>query len=39
LGYIPKTGESFDYENLKFTIVSAEARRIKRIKITKNEEQ
>ncbi len=33
LGYIPKTGESFDYENLKFTIASAEARRIKRIKI------
>ncbi|MGD8786943.1 MAG: hemolysin family protein [Phycisphaerales bacterium] len=33
LGYIPKTGESFDYENLKFTIASAEARRIKRVKI------
>ena len=33
LGYIPKTGESFDYENLKFTIASAEARRIKRIRI------
>ena len=39
LGYIPKTGESFDYKDLKFTIVSAEARRIKRIKITKSEEQ
>jgi putative hemolysin len=39
LGYIPKTGESFDYKDLKFTIVSAEARRIKRIKITKNEDQ
>ena len=39
LGYIPKTGESFDYEDLKFTIVSAEARRIKLIKITKSEEQ
>ena len=39
LGYIPKTGESFDYEDLKFTIVSAEARRIKRIKITKSEDQ
>jgi putative hemolysin len=37
LGYIPKTGESFDYKDLNFTIVSAEARRIKRIKITKNE--
>ncbi|MDH4239078.1 MAG: hemolysin family protein [Phycisphaerae bacterium] len=35
LGYIPKTGESFEYENLKFTIVSAEARRIKRVKIAK----
>ncbi len=33
LGYIPKTGESFDYENLKFTIASAEARKIKRIQI------
>jgi CBS domain containing-hemolysin-like protein len=35
LGYIPKTNESFDYKNLKFTIASAEARRIKRIKIQK----
>ena len=35
LGYIPKTNESFDYENLKFTIASAEARRIKRIRIQK----
>ena len=35
LGYIPKTGISFDYENLKFTIVAAEPRRIKRIKIQK----
>jgi CBS domain containing-hemolysin-like protein len=33
LGYIPKTGETFDYENLKFTIVTAEARKIKRIRI------
>ena len=37
LGYIPKTGESFDYENLKFTIISAEARRIKRVRIQKTE--
>jgi CBS domain containing-hemolysin-like protein len=37
LGYIPKTGENFDYENLKFTITSAEARRIKRIRIQKAE--
>jgi len=39
LGYVPKTGESFDYENLKFTITSAEARRIKRIRIQKSTEQ
>ncbi|MFQ6036642.1 MAG: hemolysin family protein [Sedimentisphaerales bacterium] len=37
LGYVPKTGESFDYENLKFTITSAEARRIKHIRIQKTE--
>jgi len=37
LGYIPKTGESFDHENLKFTITSAEARSIKRIRIQKTE--
>ncbi len=36
LGYIPKTGESFDYENLKFTITSAEARKIKHIRIQKS---
>ena len=35
LGYIPKTSECFDYENLKFTIISAEARRIKNIRIQK----
>ena len=35
LGYIPKTGESFDHEDLKFTITSAETRRIKRIRIQK----
>jgi len=39
LGYIPKANESFDYENLKFTIASAEARKIKRIKIQKVPEQ
>ena len=33
LGYIPKTGKTFDYENLKFTIVAAEARKIKRIRL------
>ena len=39
LGYIPKTGVSFDYENLKFTIVAAEPRRIKRIRIQKTANQ
>ncbi len=39
LGCVPKTGESFDYENLKFTISSAEARRIKRIRIQKAEDR
>ncbi len=37
LGYIPKANESFEYKNLKFTITSAEARKIKRIKIQKSE--
>ncbi len=35
LGYVPKTGETFDYRNLKFTVTSAEARRIERIRIHK----
>jgi putative hemolysin len=35
LGYIPKAGEHFDYDNLEFTIASAEPRRVKRIKIRK----
>lgn len=35
LGYIPKANERFDYENLQFTIASAEARRIRRIRIQK----
>ena len=39
LGYIPKTGDSFDYEDLKFTITSAEPRRIKRVRIQKTENQ
>jgi CBS domain containing-hemolysin-like protein len=33
LGYIPKTGETFKYNNLDFTIVAAETRRIRRIRI------
>jgi CBS domain containing-hemolysin-like protein len=36
LGYIPRTGDTFQYEQLKFTITSAEARRIRRIKIQKS---
>lgn len=39
LGYIPKTGETFDYENLKFTIASAETRKIKLIQIQKIESE
>ena len=39
LGYIPKTGVHFDYENLKFTIISAEARRVKQIRIQKTSER
>ena len=35
LGYIPKTGKSFDYENRKFAITSAEPRKIKKITISK----
>jgi putative hemolysin len=31
LGYIPKTGESFEYKGIEFTISSAETRRIRRI--------
>ena len=33
LGYIPKTDDVFEYEDVKFTITLAEARRIKRIKM------
>ena len=35
LGYIPKALETFKYNNLKFTIAAAEARKVKRIKIEK----
>jgi CBS domain containing-hemolysin-like protein len=35
LGYIPKSGQSFEANNLKFTITSAEARKINRIRISK----
>jgi len=36
LGYIPKTGEHFEYANLTFTISSAEPRRVKRVRIQKS---
>jgi putative hemolysin len=36
LGYIPKSGEIFQYQDLTFTIVSAEARSIKRLKIQRD---
>ncbi len=39
LGYIPKTGETFDYNDKKFEITSAEARKIRRIKIRKIHQQ
>lgn len=35
LGYIPKTGEKFEYDHLRFVIALAEARKIKRIRIEK----
>jgi CBS domain containing-hemolysin-like protein len=33
LGHIPKIGESFTYDHIRFTITEADARRIKRLKI------
>lgn len=39
LGYIPKTGETFEYEDMKFTILSAEQRRIRHIRIEKIQDQ
>jgi putative hemolysin len=39
LGYIPKTGETFEHNNVNFTITSAETRRINRIRIQKHSEQ
>jgi len=37
LGYIPKTGETFNYNNLRFVVTSAESRRINYLKIKKLE--
>jgi len=33
LGFIPKGGESFDHENLRFTVVEMDGRRVARVKI------
>jgi len=38
LGYVPKAGEDFHYENLKITIASAAPRRVKRVRIQKGGE-
>ncbi len=35
LGYIPKTGESFHYQDLKLTITQAEPRSVRRVRIQK----
>ncbi|HNS20175.1 MAG TPA: hemolysin family protein [Sedimentisphaerales bacterium] len=39
LGYVPKAGEDFEYEKLRFTIASAEPRRVKRVRIQRLTEQ
>ena len=36
LGYIPKVGETFDYENLMITVTAAGPRVVKKLKIKKN---
>ncbi len=35
LGYIPKTGQTFDYQGLRFTITGAEPRSVRRVRIEK----
>lgn len=35
LGYIPKAGETFDYENLNITVTAAGPRVVKKLKIKK----
>lgn len=35
MGYVPKTGESFEHDTLRFTISHAEARYIKRVRVEK----
>ena len=39
LGYIPKSGETFEFQNLKFIITSAETRKIKKLRIQKKPPQ
>jgi CBS domain containing-hemolysin-like protein len=34
LGYIPRMGESFEYAGLRFSVIEAEPRRVKRVRIT-----
>lgn len=38
LGYIPKVGETFDYENLTITVTAAGPRMVKKLKIKKKPE-
>ena len=33
LGFIPRGGESFDFENLRFTVMEMDRRRVARVKI------
>jgi CBS domain containing-hemolysin-like protein len=35
LGYIPKTGQTFDYAGLRFTVITAEPRSVRRVRIEK----
>lgn len=39
LGYIPRTGESFEYKDLKLTITSAEPRSVRRVRIQKRHKE
>lgn len=39
LGYIPRIGDSFQYQHLTFEIVDSDERRIKKVKITKEAEE
>ncbi|MGE4286190.1 MAG: hemolysin family protein [Phycisphaerae bacterium] len=39
LGYIPKSGETFRYNGLVFTVLASETRKIKRIRIEKRHEE